>query len=101
VDYSIDDVNKSINALSNSIPYWPKHILDNLPGSPTKIKHNSEITLTPRQGEILKLIQERGASNKTIAKILNITESTVKLHVGKLLEKFNVKNRTQLAMFSK
>ena len=51
--------------------------------------------------QILNLIKERGASNKVIAKTLNITESTVKLHVGIVLKKFGVKNRTQLALFSK
>jgi DNA-binding CsgD family transcriptional regulator len=58
------------------------------------------ITLTVRQSQILQLIQTRGASNKTIAKMLGISESTVKLHMGAILKKYGVKNRTQLAVFS-
>lgn len=60
-----------------------------------------EIKLTPRQCQVLTLIQEKGASNKIIAKTLKISESTVKLHVGHVLKKYGVKNRTQLALFSR
>lgn len=59
------------------------------------------IKLTERQSQILHLVQDRGASNKTIAKILGITESTVKLHIGAVLKKYGVRNRTQLALFAK
>jgi DNA-binding NarL/FixJ family response regulator len=36
-------------------------------------------------------------SNKEIATALNIAEVTVKLHVSHVLEKLNVKDRTQAA----
>lgn len=97
-----EEAKKSILALWARIPYWPKHILEQLPGSKTpNNKKLGEIKLTTRQQQILNLIKERGASNKVIAKTLNITESTVKLHVGLVLKKFGVKNRTQLALFSR
>jgi len=96
------EAKKSILALWANIPYWPKHILDELPGAVKKAQTKpGEIKLTHRQEQILNLIKERGASNKVIAKTLNITESTVKLHVGLVLKKFGVKNRTQLALFSR
>lgn len=96
-----DEAKKAVLALWANIPYWPKHILDQLPGNKKKIDSNhGSIKLTPRQQQILNLIKERGLSNKIIAKTLNISESTVKLHVGIVLKKFNVKNRTQLALFS-
>jgi two-component system nitrate/nitrite response regulator NarL len=47
------------------------------------------------------MVTNRGASNKMIAKTLNISESTVKLHIGTILKKFGVRNRTQLAIFGK
>lgn len=95
-----DETIKGLNALWANIPYWPKHILEQLPGNKQKKVTSGEIKLTARQQQILNLIKERGASNKVIARTLNITESTVKLHVGIVLKKFNVKNRTQLALFS-
>jgi len=60
----------------------------------------SSIKLTPRQKQILMLIRTRGASNKSIAKTLKISESTVKLHLSAIFKKYGVRNRTQLALFS-
>lgn len=100
-DYLMDDVMISIKAFINKIPYWPKNIINALPGSTKKENKNPNINLTSRQEQVLQLVQERGASNKMIAKTLGITESTVKLHMGQILKKFGVKNRTQLVAFSK
>jgi DNA-binding NarL/FixJ family response regulator len=66
----------------------------------TPVKKKDTITLTVRQAQVLQLVQTRGASNKTIARMLGLTESTVKLHMGAILKKYGVKNRTQLAVFS-
>lgn len=63
-------------------------------------KKKDSITLTFRQAQVLQLIKDRGASNKVIAKMLGISESTVKLHIGAILKKYGAKNRTQLAVFS-
>jgi DNA-binding CsgD family transcriptional regulator len=78
----------------------PKHVTDLLKNKKAIAERGNAIFLTPRERQILSLIQERGASNKIIAKILDISESTVKLHIGKILKKYNCKNRTQLALFS-
>jgi DNA-binding NarL/FixJ family response regulator len=42
----------------------------------------------------------RGDSNKCIARVLNIAEATVKVHVKSLLRKIRVCNRTQAAMWA-
>jgi two-component system nitrate/nitrite response regulator NarL len=42
----------------------------------------------------------KGASNKHIARELNIAEATVKVHVKSLLRKIRVSNRTQAAMWA-
>lgn len=59
------------------------------------------VRLTARQDQIARLICTRGASNKVIARLLDISESTVKLHVSAIFKKYGVKNRTQLALFSR
>jgi DNA-binding NarL/FixJ family response regulator len=56
--------------------------------------------LTDRQMEILDLVVKQGASNKVIANRLKITEGAVKHHVGKLLKKYGLRNRTELAALS-
>jgi len=53
--------------------------------------------LTPRELEIAKLIGE-GKSNKEISQILYITEGTVKNYVTKILDKLEIRDRTQLAL---
>ena len=52
--------------------------------------------LSPRELEALEWIVQ-GLGNKQIAKKMDIAERTVKLHVGKLLEKLGVADRTQAA----
>jgi two-component system NarL family response regulator len=52
--------------------------------------------LTAREVEVLQLIV-KGRSNKEIASDLSIAEVTVKLHVGHILTKLRVNDRTQAA----
>ena len=53
--------------------------------------------LTGREREVLELIA-RGRSNKRIAFELGISEKTVKTHVGHVLAKLGVSDRTQAAL---
>ena len=53
--------------------------------------------LTPREREVLVLIG-RGYSNKRIAGELELSEKTVKTHVGHVLAKLGVSDRTQAAV---
>ncbi|MDX6657382.1 MAG: hypothetical protein QOH62_2175 [Solirubrobacteraceae bacterium] len=53
--------------------------------------------LTTREQEVLGLIA-RGFSNKRIARELGIAEKTVKTHVGHVLAKLGVADRTQAAL---
>ncbi len=50
--------------------------------------------LTPRQREVLTLLGQ-GKSNKEIARVLQLAEGTVKLHVTAILKALNVNNRTR------
>jgi DNA-binding NarL/FixJ family response regulator len=58
-----------------------------------RLSHRS---LTSREVEVLQMVA-KGLGNKEIAGALNIAEVTVKLHVSHVLEKLNVKDRTQAA----
>lgn len=100
-----EEVRDDVSAFVRGDTSMPKQILDML--RPKKVKtirlnrRPGEIHLTPRQRQIFDLISTRGASNKAIAKLLDISESTVKLHTSAILKKYGVKNRTQLAVFSR
>ncbi len=55
-----------------------------------------QANLSKRELEVLRMIVE-GHSNKEIARELNLAQVTVKLHVGHVLEKLGVLDRTQAA----
>ncbi|WP_414545713.1 response regulator [Nostoc sp. CCY0012] len=55
--------------------------------------------LTPREKEVLQLIAT-GANNKEIAQQLYISEGTVKNHVTNILNRLNLRDRTQAAIIA-
>ena len=55
--------------------------------------------LTPRELEVLGLLA-RGYANKRIALQLGVTEKTVKTHVGHVLAKLDLTDRTQAALYA-
>ncbi|MEJ6005252.1 response regulator transcription factor [Paucibacter sp. AS339] len=55
--------------------------------------------LSPREQELLREIV-RGASNKEIARVLGIAETTVKIHVQHILRKLNLSSRVQVAVWA-
>lgn len=63
---------------------------------PAKVEADS---LTKRESEILGYIA-KGCSNKEIARELDISESTVKIHVQNLLRKLGLSSRVQAAVFA-
>jgi two-component system, NarL family, nitrate/nitrite response regulator NarL len=59
----------------------------------------AEAGLTDQESKILEHIAE-GKSNKLIARELNITEGTVKVHVKHLLKKLNLRSRVEAAVWA-
>jgi DNA-binding NarL/FixJ family response regulator len=55
--------------------------------------------LTPRERDVLTMLA-RGLSNKRIAYELGLSEKTVKAHVGHVLAKLGVADRTQAALYA-
>ena len=53
--------------------------------------------LTQREGDIVRLVAQ-GLANKEIASQLFLSEGTVRNNIVTIMEKLNVKNRTQLGM---
>lgn len=56
-------------------------------------------TLTPREKQVVQLIA-KGESNKMIARHLELSESTVKIHVQNILKKLGLGSRVQIAVYA-
>jgi DNA-binding NarL/FixJ family response regulator len=65
-------------------------------GDAEDMEHGEDVCITRRQSEVLELLKQ-GLQNKQIAYQLNMSESTVKVHVRNLMKKFGAHNRTQAA----
>jgi DNA-binding NarL/FixJ family response regulator len=98
-----EEMNEALTDLFQKKFHIPKRIKQKIQElkKKKKIVTSGEIVLTPRQTQILNLVLSKGASNKVIANILKISESTVKLHITSILRKYGLRNRTQLALFAK
>lgn len=66
---------------------------------PTKVTTVGENPLTKREQEILALVAA-GKSNQEIAEILYIAPGTVRVHVHAILQKLEVRDRTQAAVLA-
>ena len=58
----------------------------------------NSVDLTQREKDVLYLIA-KGQSNKLIARNLDISEGTVKVHVKRVLQKLGVRSRTEAAIW--
>jgi len=66
--------------------------------SPESLSVNKLSTLTNREREILELIA-KGLPNKLIARELDISDGTVKVHVKHLLKKLELRSRVEAAVW--
>ena len=63
------------------------------------LKFTPDADLTAREKDVLDLIAQ-GLPNKTIAVKLFVSENTVRSHVRNLMQKLEMDNRTQLAVYA-
>ena len=95
---SIHDVHGGESHLHPTIALKMLRELDN----PVVTAANRPLTddpLTEREVEVLRLVAQ-GLSNQEIAKTLTISERTVGNHIGSILRKLHLANRTQAALYA-
>lgn len=74
-------------------------ILKNALMNPTLNKQDDDVSLTEREREILECLA-RGLNNKTIARQLGISDTTVKVHIKHLLSKLKLTSRLEAAVWA-
>lgn len=97
---SSDSIIDSLKAVYNGNMVFGKNLAQTISSmiKEDKKKPVKDYDLTERENDILKLIAE-GYSNKEIAAELFLGEGTIRNYVTALLEKLELRDRTQLAIF--
>ena len=94
-----DELISAIRAVNRGRKYFdPAVVQYALEQGPNNGKEEFE-ELTPREREVLRFLA-KGWNNRSIAEEMVISEHTVKKHVGQILEKLNLQDRTQAALFA-
>lgn len=90
----------SIKAVKNGQSVFGRTIIDRLPQllQMDKLVCLDEFKLNEKDLSILSLVAE-GLNNKEIAKQLFLSEGTIRNYISSLLEKLELRDRTQLAVF--
>jgi DNA-binding NarL/FixJ family response regulator len=95
------EVRLAIEIVQDGSAWAPRKVLANLldlsSAEEARATTISEPKFTEREAEVLKLLVE-GHPNRVIAEELGIDLATVKKHVGALMRKVGVKNRTALSV---
>jgi DNA-binding NarL/FixJ family response regulator len=86
-----ESIRSMMRGAAKSEPSLARHAVS----EPQLKKDTARSVLTARESEVLRCIC-RGLSNKEIARDLNISENTVKVHIQQLFSKTGVRSRAQL-----
>lgn len=104
-DTSIKIITSAIKTVYSGATLMDPEVMKVLINQFTKLNNNINFeknillnTLTNREVEISKLISE-GMNNKEISKKLFLGEGTIKNHLTRILQKLELRDRTQLAIF--
>jgi two-component system nitrate/nitrite response regulator NarL len=96
----LDSVRRAADGESVVSPGMMSHLVRGLKAGPKADPQQAERDkLSPREREILAFLA-KGASNKEIARALDVAESTVKIHVQHILRKLNLTSRVQAAVYA-
>lgn len=99
-DFLLNAIEKAVEGDNVLSPEMTNKLIAQLRGSEQQKAEESAIqSLTSRELEVLKWLT-KGISNKEIARKMDVTESTVKVHVQNVLRKLNLQSRVQAALFA-
>jgi two-component system nitrate/nitrite response regulator NarL len=95
-DFLVDSVRRAADGEAVMSPEMTAKLMREVRSGGTAA---AQPALSPREREILAYLA-RGASNKEIARDLDVAESTVKIHVQHILRKLELTSRVQAAVWA-
>ncbi|MBY0575720.1 MAG: response regulator transcription factor [Gallionellaceae bacterium] len=101
-EFLLESIQRAARGESVMSPQIAHKLADSLRASPKTgpaAESNNLDKLSSREREILIMVA-RGDSNKEIAGVLNLSESTIKIHVQGILRKLNIAGRVQAAVYA-
>ena len=98
-DFLLGSIRRAVEGDSVLSPEMTAKLVQRL-RAPAPVQQPSEYeSLTPRERETLAWLAQ-GASNKQIARTLDVAESTIKVHVQNILRKLGLQSRVQAAVYA-
>lgn len=91
---SLKAVHMGQNVYDNEIITKLPHLI----GKATETKHLDHYGITEKEFDIITKISE-GLSNKEISELSYLSEGTIRNNISTILEKLNLRDRTQIAIF--
>jgi DNA-binding NarL/FixJ family response regulator len=105
-DTPADELAKAIRSIHQGYTQFGPGIVEKMIAeAPTARAEASEdlppglTELTDRERDVLRLIA-KGASNREIAQMLHLSEGTVRNHISHILNRLNLRDRTQVAILA-
>lgn len=101
-EYLVEYIRRAAHGESVMSPQIAHKLADSLRAPPRSGAGAVDVNpgkLSPREREIIVMLAH-GASNKEIARTLNLSESTIKIHVQGILRKLNIAKRVQAAVYA-
>ena len=101
-EFFLESIQRAARGESVMSPQIAHKLADSLRAPPKGGASASAVNpgkLSPREREIIVMLAH-GASNKEIARVLSLSESTIKIHVQGILRKLNIAKRVQAAVYA-
>ena len=98
-EFLLQSIYKAVDGDSVLSPEMTSKLVSQLRSPVVSADDQALASLTQRERETLRHLAQ-GASNKVIARAMNVAESTVKVHVQNILRKLELHSRVQAAVFA-
>ena len=97
-DFPRETVLECIRTVASGEKYFPACVVEMMTNS-SRMRSERTACLTRREEQVLNLIGE-GLANQEIADKLNLSRSTIRVHIHNILRKLHLQNRWQIMQYA-